>query len=158
MKFLENPRAHFAREMTLDEATSQNVIRFVVDFFDMYHLDTITEDNLNHFFDFMISYRDCYHHLGLLELVDCANYVLDSLALLLPNESPYKENKYQYRSRFYRPPELISYVEPINPEECLKLLHEREKEVLSESELAEAKNQFLGKQVIKEMQKLGSGI
>jgi len=155
MKFLENPRAHFAREMKLDDDVSQNVIRFVVDnFFDMYHLDSITDDNLNHFFDFMISYRDCYHHLGLFELVDCANYVLDSLALLLPNEPPYTENKYQYRSRFYRPPEQIAYIEPMNPEECLALLHKREREVLSADELALSKNQVLSKKVIKEMKKM----
>ena len=155
MKFLENPRAHFAREKIFDGATSQNVIRFVVDnFFDMYHLDSISEDNLNHFFDFMISYRDCYHYLGLFELVDCANYVLDSLALLLPNEPPYSQNKYQYRSRFYRPPESIALIEPVNPEECVALLKKREQEVLSGDEIASAKNQLLNKQIIEEIRNI----
>ncbi len=154
MKFLENPRAHFAREMELDQGISQNVVRFVVDnFYDMYHLDSITENNLNHFFDFMVSYRDCYHELGLFELVDCANYILDSLVLLLPDVRDSQGTKYQYRSRFYRPPELIGFIEPVNPEECIALLKEREREVLSDEEIASAKNQIFNKQIIEEMKK-----
>lgn len=131
MKFLENPRAHFAREVELDEGISQNVVRFVVDnFYDMYHLDSITENNLNHFFDFMISYRDCYHNLGLYELVDCANYVLDSLVLLLPDVGDSPKDKFHYRSRFYRPPEDIHFIEPIDASICLAKLRQREQEML----------------------------
>ena len=155
MKFLENPRAHFAREMELDQDVSQNVVRFVVDnFFDMYHLDSITENNLNHFFDFMKSYRDCYHELGLYELVDCANYVLDSLVILLPNIGDFANDKYQYRSKFYRPPEDIHFIEPVNASVCLAKLREREKEFLDSSPQVLTKTLNLRKSVVEALEKI----
>ncbi len=156
MKFLENPRAHFAREMELDQGISQNVVRFVVDnFYDMYHLDSITENNLNHFFDFMVSYRDCYHELGLFELVDCANYILDSIVLLLPDIGDSQETKYQYRSRFYRPPVDIHFIEPTDANLCLAKLRERERTLLGAKEPLGQKS-IWSKSVVEALHKLDS--
>ena len=70
-----------------------------------------TNDNIHHFFDAVIAFSQVYANLDLPELVDGANYILDTLVQFIDNDD--LESKFAYRKYNYHTPDSTLFLHDI---------------------------------------------
>ena len=121
LSILNDPNANPAHKPYFAPMSDDVYIFIARNFFQQLNITAITEDNFHHILDALCAYRTIYYHLGVYELVDSVNFILDELCEYLPVEP---KLRYRHRNSLYRPPyeELYfsqaqkhKFVENVNP-------------------------------------------
>ena len=121
LSILNDPNANPAHKPYFAPMSDDVYIFIARNFFQQLNITAITEDNFHHILDALCAYRTIYFHLGVYELVDSVNFILDELCEYLPVEP---KLRYRHRNSLYRPPyeELYfsqaqkhKFVENVNP-------------------------------------------
>ena len=122
LSILNDPNANPAHKPYFAPMSDDVYIFIARNFFQQLNITAITEDNFHHILDALCAYRTIYYHLGVYELVDSVNFILDELCEYLPVEP---KLRYRHRNSLYRPPyeELYfsqaqkhKFVENVNPD------------------------------------------
>ena len=122
LSILNDPNANPAHKPYFAPMSDDVYIFIARNFFQQLNITAITEDNFHHILDALCAYRTIYFHLGVYELVDSVNFILDELCEYLPVEP---KLRYRHRNSLYRPPyeELYfsqaqkhKFVENVNPD------------------------------------------
>ena len=101
LSILNNPNANPALKPYFAPMSDDIYIYIARNFFQQLNISAITEDNFHHILDALSAYRAIYYHLGVYELVDSMNFILDELCEYLPVDSKFR---YRHRKHTYRPP------------------------------------------------------
>lgn len=101
LSILNDPNANPAHKPYFAPMSDDVYIFIARNFFQQLNITAITEDNFHHILDALCAYRTIYYHLGVYELVDSVNFILDELCEYLPVEP---KLRYRHRNSLYRPP------------------------------------------------------